>query len=279
MSRRLESIETLLTSHSEALEALSRSDSGEVGSQPIEMPVLPPRAVQGSPEDPALPNGLHGTSPAGSATAVPGTSPNVTDASNVDLPPFTIPPKHVTSTNSLLALPMVTSLVGEFPDDLFFRIESQRQPPGGYVPSASSMPYLDRDVTDLLVATFFSIVHPCHPILDREEFFVAYENVLTKGLDFSLGSALCLIVFALGVVASQPEGVDATTGHWEPGMEYFQPALHIIISEATLSFRSGLLLPQALIFGGVYFAYLAHPLQSWRLIHLASTNVQLLLSR
>ncbi|KAK2812659.1 hypothetical protein FQN50_001305 [Emmonsiellopsis sp. PD_5] len=288
MSRRLERIESLLKTHSEAISAISQqNDLRTTPTSPHAMTpdaqALPAYTIpvpQTISETAPVNGGLHAASPADSrhsAPSVPAVSPKFTDP-NIDLPPFTIPPKHQTSTNSLLALPIVKSLVGEFPEDFFFRIESERALPGSLRNPQQNLPYLSKEVAHPLVAAFFTDVHPCHPILDQDEFFTIYENVLERGLDFSLQSALCMVVLALGVVALQPAGADGRAGDWAPGMEYFQPALQILMAESAMSFGSNLLLPQALIFGGVYFAYLARPLQSWKLIHLASTDVQLLLS-
>lgn len=140
----------------------------------------------------------------------------------------------------------------------------------------AELPYLNRDVTDLLVTTFFSVVHPCHPILDRESFFSMYESLLKTGLDLTPRSALCLVVLALGVVASQPVGTDVRQGDWAPGMEYFAPALRILASESMFGFGGDLLVIQGLVFSGVYFAHLALPLQSWKMIHMGGTYAHML---
>ncbi|ODH53802.1 hypothetical protein GX48_00220 [Paracoccidioides brasiliensis] len=284
ISRRFERIETLLQTHSEAIAAISQQHAlGALPSSQAASDVLPLPAYSttGPPPQAGLSctNTLHAKSPSVSRTPVPDAGPEFADPS-AELPSFIIPSIHQTSTNSLLALPIVKSLAGEFPEDYFFRTESQRSPPpGSWMTPEQNLPYISRDVTDLLIATFFSMVHPCHPILDPDEFYTTYENVMATGLDFSLQSALCLVVFALGVVASQASGDGARSGDWAPGMEYFQPALQILMAESAVSLGSNLLLPQTLIFGGVYFAYIARPLHTWKLIHLASTDVQLLLSR
>lgn len=276
MSRRLERIENLLKSHSEAISAISQQ-SQQPNASLVQAP--PQNLPTNGGRNPDSPNDPGAFVAAAAAAAAATGSPNYTSP-GAELPLFTIPQKHLTSTNSLLGLPVVKSLVGDFPDDFFFRLESRRPfPIGSWTATPESLPYLNRDVTDLLVTTFFSIVHPCHPIVDRENFFAVYESVLDTGLGVNLQSALCLVVFALGMIASQPLNADVRVGNWTPGMEYFQPALQILLYESTFSFGSDLLLPQGLIFAGVYYAYLAQPLHSWKLIHMASTNVQLLYSR
>ncbi|KGQ01239.1 hypothetical protein PAAG_12097 [Paracoccidioides lutzii Pb01] len=224
------------------------------------------------------------TAPPNEKTTTIRVTSTITISSTTTQPPqstATCPESNPPATILLPSpLPIVKSLAGEFPEDYFFRTESQRSPPpGSWMSPEQNLPYISRDVADLLIATFFSMVHPCHPILDPDEFYTIYENVMATGLDYSLQSAQCLVVFALGVLASQASGAGARSGDWAPGMEYFQPALQILMAESAVSLGSNLLLPQTLIFGGVYFAYMARPLHSWKLIHLASTEVQLLLSR
>ncbi|KAL4894825.1 hypothetical protein BDV59DRAFT_175040 [Aspergillus ambiguus] len=57
-------------------------------------------------------------------------------------------------------------------------------------------------------------------------------------------------------------------------MQYIQHAMPTLISMSGWSFSSSILLPQALVLASVYFAYIVRPLQSWRLIHSASTILQ-----
>ncbi|KLJ07812.1 hypothetical protein EMPG_16715 [Blastomyces silverae] len=305
ISRRLDSIETLLKSHSEAIAAISQQQVLEALCSPQEIldaQAVPTDAItieQPLAPDPSCVDGLNLTSPfndntQSSPSSIAAVSPEFTaqmEGSVELLPLFTIPPNQWTlstssssssSVNSLLKSSIIKSLVGEFPDDYFFSIESRQVTPalgGTWIPSQVELPDIKRDVTDHLVDTFFSEVYPCHPILGRDEFFTMYENVMSDGLGFNLQSAFCLVVFALGDVASESEGVDPRVQYWEPALKYFRPALSILMAEAAFSFGSDLLLPQALIFGGICFAYLGKPLHSWKLIYMASTEVQLLLSR
>ncbi|OAX83338.1 hypothetical protein ACJ72_02298 [Emergomyces africanus] len=289
ISRRLDSIETLLKSHTEAIAAISQqqvlgtlcSPQEILGAQalPTDVITIEPQDADTSREDgPALTSPLNTQSSTSSIAAV---SPefNLVGA-ELELSPFTIPAKRQPPINSLLSLPIIKSLVGEFPEDHFFSIESRKDPALGlWMFAQVELPDIERDVTDRLVDAFFSDVHPWHPILDRDEFFSIYENVMSDGLGFSLQSAFCLVVFALGAIASETAGIELPDQYWVTSLKYLQPALSILMAEAAFSFGSDLLLAQALIFGGIYFAYLAKPLYSWRLIHMASTDVQLLLTR
>ncbi|PGG98464.1 hypothetical protein GX51_06808 [Blastomyces parvus] len=305
ISRRLDSIETLLKSHSNAIAAISQQQVLETLCSPQEIldaQAAPTDAItieQPSVPDPSGIDGLDLPSPfndntQSSPSSIAVVSPEFTaqvEGGVELLPPplFAIPPKHWTSSssssssvNSLLKLPIIKPLVGEFPDDYFLSVESRQGPPAPgdtWIPSQAELPDIKRDVADRLVETFFFEVHPCHPILDRDEFYTMYKNAMSDGLRFNLQSAFCLVVFALGDVVSESEGVDPRDQYWEPALKYFRPALSILMAESAFSFGSDLLLPQALIFGGICFAYLGKPLHSWKLIYMASTEVQLLLSR
>ncbi|RAO71603.1 uncharacterized protein BHQ10_007615 [Talaromyces amestolkiae] len=133
---------------------------------------------------------------------------------------------------------------------------------------------IEREITDELVVFFFAYVHPNHPILDRDEFEICYARFLEDGPDFSHESILCMVVLALGAVASaapDPELFKESP----PGMEYMQYTMPTLVSISAWSFSSSMLAAQALVLASVYFAYIVRPLQSWRLIYSASTILQI----
>ena len=200
------------------------------------------------------------------------------------LPPLTIPVKHRTSSSYLLTLPAIKSLIGENPPDLFFRLESQNP-----VPEALSLPNLPmgalppavldlrRSEADELVGNFFATAHANHPLLDETEFQGVYEHFMRVGPDSSIECALCMVVLSLGAAASSPRSPRVADA--PPGMKYMQHALPTLLSLSSWSFSTSLLLPQALVLASLYFAYIVRPLQSWRLIQTASSNLQLKLSQ
>jgi hypothetical protein len=138
-----------------------------------------------------------------------------------ELPPLTIPIQHNTSSSYLLCLPEMKALIGEYPIDLFFLLESRNQLPtelafNGWLtplPPVQS----DKEVTDYLVSAFFSGPFLCHPILDHDTFQGIYLRFLDVGVDSSIESALCLVVFALGSASLSPMGSHNPTT--PPGME------------------------------------------------------------
>ncbi|CAK7232339.1 hypothetical protein SCUCBS95973_008226 [Sporothrix curviconia] len=199
------------------------------------------------------------------------------------VPPLTIPVKHKTSSSYLLSLPAMKALIGEYPPDLFFLLESRDPlPPAlSFEPwqslTNSARPPLGRDITDYLVSAFFSMAHESHPVLDEAEFRSLYAQFNAESSLTTVESALCLVVLAIGAVAmSSPETADFRTQ--PPGMEYMQHALPALISLSAWSFSYSTVLAQALVLASNYFAFIVRPLQSWRLIFSASTILQFKLS-
>lgn len=196
--------------------------------------------------------------------------------------PMNIPVEHKTSSNYLLGLPAMKTLIGEYPTNLFFLLESQSPLPPKLSPEQwqDSLPpfHIDRAFLDHLVSSFFSSVHVSHPVLDQAEFTQIYESFLEKGADSSTESALCMTVFALGAVSSLPAGScdPLCSPH---GTEYMQYALPTLMLRSLWSFSFDLALAQALVLASVYFAYIVRPLHSWRLIYSATNLLQLKLSK
>ncbi len=199
------------------------------------------------------------------------------------LPPLTIPVKHKTSSNYLLSLPAMRSLVGEYPADLFFQMESRHPLPpelsfDGTPSFGLPIQFEDHNVPRSLAATFFATAHLSHPILDEEDFEPIFNEFLERGPDSSVQSALCLVVCAVGAAAAATPDDLSNLSLSPPGMEYMQQALPTLVSQSSWSFSYGIQLPQALVLASIYFAYIVRPLQSWRMIYSASTILQFKLS-
>ncbi|KAL6400030.1 C6 finger domain-containing protein [Ilyonectria robusta] len=188
-----------------------------------------------------------------------------------------IPLPHSTTTGNLLQTANAKSLLGEYPADIFFHLEARRPVPEVLSFTACSLdqiefPPLDHNRMDRLVENFFELVNQQHPILERADFQKLNRGVWDRSPGPDVESALAFIVFALGSVAvDKPDtGVQA----WLPGVEFFTPALRVLLALWPSSFGANFVFPQALYLAALYFSYLARPLQSWRLVHMASTNVQ-----
>lgn len=265
---RLRHIEAMLDSNTQAVAALSSK--------------LQRRSVQ---------NDVQGTSPHSHTSSIPSsarrfdvpipmwTTPGYDVSDNASLPALDIPVKHKTSSSYLLGMPAMKALVGEYPKDLFFRLESKNVLPPELsfetLPRTPPQLYITQQMSDHLVATFFTTAHANYPILDEASFRELYYVFLENGVDSTVESALCLVVFALATVATaSPETFSASP----PGMEYIQRAMPTLLSLSSWSFTHSIVLAQALVLASVYFAYIVRPLQSWRLIYSASTILQFKLS-
>ena len=192
-------------------------------------------------------------------------------------PPLSIPDKHSTSSNHLLLNSTIQEMIGRYPSDYFLRLESKNEIPMQLPPQELNFAgyvAFDKPTTDALVAAFFSKVHCYHPLLNKDEFEILYNNVVSGGFAPGSDTCLCLVVFALGATAIQD-----TVHSPLSGLSYMQKALPELLSASTWSFTWNVRTSQALILASVYFSYLARPLYSWRLINLAATHTHFLLPR
>ncbi len=228
-----------------------------------------------------------GGSPAWSLPLHMDTQPELTGVADPELAPLTIPVGHKTSSNYLLRLPAMQQLIGEYPADLFFLLESRNPLPPEMPVHPTTAPMnsltpaeLDKAVLDCYVTAFFSQAYHCHPILDKDEFHRIYQHFRDNYYadPWSIESVLCLVVFAMGAASMAPRGAQGFQDS-PPGMVYMQAALPTLISMSSWSVSYSLLLPQALVLASVYFAYIIRPLQSWRLVYSASSLLQFKLCR
>jgi len=173
------------------------------------------------------------------------------------------------------------ALVGDYPNDLFFLLESKNPLPPQLsfesLPSPAPPIRVDRETADCLVDSFFATAHANHPVLDEESFRRIYLAFLDRGVDSSVESAMCLSVLAVGAASmASPETRDFSAS--PPGMEFIQHAMPTLLSLSSWSVSYSVPLAQTLVLASIYFAYIVRPLQSWRLIHSACTFLQFKLS-
>lgn len=194
-----------------------------------------------------------------------------------NLPPLTIPNGHNTPAIRVLRLPKIRALIGEYPRDYFYDIEIHRNMPN--LGQTVVPPELDKATSDVLLAAYHSKVHCHHPMLDYGTLLHYYDRLFNEPFSWTIETAIILVVLALGEIASSSSAQITATDKNRPGMTYFDPAFRIISKEAQFDFGLSAQVAQAQVLSGIFFAYLAYPLLSWRMIHSASTTVQLMLSR
>ncbi|KAJ5690047.1 hypothetical protein N7462_004439 [Penicillium macrosclerotiorum] len=197
--------------------------------------------------------------------------------------PLLIPLGHQTPTGNLLVLEQVKTLIGDYPQDFFLFLESERkiQP---LVPKTSRSSImerlaLNRHTANFLIETFFTHVHTQFPILECQPFLKMFQTFLTDPAISDITSALCLTVLALGEICSGiNEDFDIEVSSEGNGTEYFSHAYQILSTVETTFFSRDLNVPLAFFYASLYFRYRGRPLQAWRLIHTASSATQLMFS-
>lgn len=197
--------------------------------------------------------------------------------------PLLIPLGHQTPTGNLLTLDKIKRLIGEYPQDYFLLLESDRQlppliPRESYTAMVARL-NLHRVITDFLMTSFFTHIHSQFPVIERKTFLETFEKFLQPGQKPSISAALCLMTLALGEICANPSSnFEIELTEVGNGTDYFAHAYSILASMEMAPFSRDLAVPLAFFYASLYFRYRCRPLQAWRSIHSASTAVQLTLS-
>ncbi|CAH0033896.1 unnamed protein product, partial [Clonostachys rhizophaga] len=209
--------------------------------------------------------------------AVQPASPDSTSAA------MTIPIAHSTTTGDLLRSEAIKLLVGDYPPFALSRVEAKRNLPerlslseaGKH--SRAGLPDVSQWQSRQLIEAYFSIVGTQYPVLDRGEFMLLYDKVVAEGT-LAITHSVCLVfvVLALGAIAEISSFRDVSEDA-PPGIDFFEPALRHLVHEWPMFSGADIVLPQAMYLASLYFGYLSRPLQTWRLVHMASTSTQQIL--
>ncbi|KAK1243430.1 hypothetical protein MKX07_004058 [Trichoderma sp. CBMAI-0711] len=267
--RRLESIETLLGEHAEALRQLQQERQPQprrdvaISMTPQQLPDFFRRSGRSTEGDESM------DSPSREAASMPhstwalathegGNSSRRGMNGDDDVPPITIPLGHQTSTSSLLSLPQMRPLVGDYPEDFIFRVEDTRSRSLALDFMAVSgaqadEKHVDRTVADDYLSSFLALVHAFHPIFDRDQLLASYEDVMRDGIGSDVRSGVFLAVLALGATASDPIDDDRDHEHGNTGDACMQRALRILVPAWMISFSGDVQISQGLILCALYF--------------------------
>lgn len=199
----------------------------------------------------------------------------------LDDAPITIPIGHHTSTGSMFALEPVRRLIGDFPRDFFYQVETCRTS----IPELGSRHDLSLllasvdfigGATDGLISSYFIHINSAFPILDRTSFTDVFHRTLRGDQREDIDAAVCLVVLALGKLASI-DSEDASSTNHSYGLEYFIPAYQVLTTQWVTSFGTDLSLPTGLVLSAIYMSCLARPLLAWKLVYMASSKLQMML--
>lgn len=190
--------------------------------------------------------------------------------------PLTLPVGHLTTTSNLFQLETMRKLVGDYPDNVFYQLESNRTI-NLLLSEAPSLEDLDRDseVADALARKFFADVHSHLPILDERDYLDSPSSFGRSSPERRAGVALRLIMLASGKMILNKRNVEVNKDPHVDGIDYFTTAYNMLVQQWALSFEWDLELPAGLIMAAVYFYHLGWPLQGWKLVHMAATTLQM----
>ncbi|KAJ5717562.1 hypothetical protein N7488_003208 [Penicillium malachiteum] len=202
--------------------------------------------------------------------------PHIGNGQHIEDEPSNIPIGHLTPTSSLFSLDQIKRLIGEYPEDFFLQIETTRQ----FEPQAPESPLnIEKDVSEALIASFFAEILPHFPILNPDSFGTSFDGVFFDGKGDESSRALCLIVLALGKLASNRQACSPGQYTEDDGLEYFARAYYRLTPQWITSFHFNLPLASGLVSCAIYLCYLERPLHAWRLVYMASSKVQMLASQ
>ncbi|ORY65330.1 fungal-specific transcription factor domain-containing protein [Pseudomassariella vexata] len=179
---------------------------------------------------------------------------------------FLIPKGHTTLASTLLSVPKVRDLLGEYPRDFFHNVEERLPLPGvlnDLHQTPVSWPTLRPAALGTLIQSYFRNAHPHHPLFTPSAFKTWQTKLNDKTAAEDIETAMSLCVCALGAISSHP--AEEEKNDEVPGQDFFNPALRIILHHYNWSFKPNLRVCQALILASSYFAHLGRPLHSWRM--------------
>lgn len=217
--------------------------------------------------------------PAASPISVSNRSLEAADVS-FESAQFLIPPGHTATSIWLLSLPAIQSVIGDFPGAYFHELEESTplpRPLDLVNPRPINWPSFEPEVLEELADAYFRDVSPHLPIFSRRYYDIFLNDFMENGPAEDIETAICLCIWALGSIAFHSTESAIPEHDTDPaqdfGVDFFQPALRIIISKSLWGFTPNLRTCQALFLAGTYFSYLGRPLHSWKMIYTAGLSM------
>ena len=187
-----------------------------------------------------------------------------------DNPQFLIP-TGISPISDLFLVPGVREQLGGYPRNFFFTIEQNHAFQRAVDPFSAghvSWPALPENTANNLANSYFLHVHPHQPLFCPDLFSVWQSKIIQNVSEYDIEAAICLCVYALGTITTHnPRNEEDEAAL---GLQFFSPALQIILHIYTWSFQPRLLTCQALLLASTYFGYLGRPLHRGRMAYFAA---------
>ncbi|KAJ5980008.1 hypothetical protein N7481_007306 [Penicillium waksmanii] len=193
-----------------------------------------------------------------------------------ELMPMPIPIAHGSTSEDLLRSRQLKALLGDYPKDMLLRREQKRKQPEEFAPRKDTLADqlalpLDTSCTAELVNIYFAVVNPRHPVLEQETFDVTDNSTDVPG---AAGTKIALVLMVLTLASISQASPQVMKDGVSPGIEFARPAIQFLFRVWPSYCETDMELCQALYLAASWYNYLCRPLQAWRMIHMASTNIQ-----
>ncbi|GKZ25833.1 hypothetical protein AbraIFM66951_002834 [Aspergillus brasiliensis] len=194
-----------------------------------------------------------------------------------DSVPMTIPLGHGSTSEDLLRARKVKLLLGGHPKNMFLKTEQKRGQPEEFTLrldstwATASGASLEEAAAADLVNVYFAEVNSRFPVLDQETFSVIFNSTDLKG---EMDTTVALVLMVLALASVSQETADNIKGNTLPAAAFARPSIQFLLREWPSYYRTDTHLCQALFLAASWYNYLCRPLQAWRMIHMASTNIQ-----
>jgi hypothetical protein len=130
-----------------------------------------------------------------------------------------VPPGGHTAVDAVFGLPLVLDLLPQSRDKVrrqSYLIEADLEATVRTPARHPTTPNLSREVTTKLIDSYFSIVYPKNPIINRADLRQMHLDMLSHGPQWDTKSCLVFIILALGAIAT----VDHDPGPVLPGANH-----------------------------------------------------------
>ncbi|KAI9042138.1 fungal specific transcription factor domain-containing protein [Aspergillus affinis] len=199
-----------------------------------------------------------------------------TSSSINDSVPMTIPLGHGSTSEDLLRSQIMKAFLGDHPKDMFLKTEQNRKQSDELALKLNSRadvsePSLEKTAAAELVNVYFAQVNPKFPILDQEAFSAIFDSTDLQG---AMDTNVALVMMVLALASVSQELPDSIIGGILPASRLSGPSIQFLLQKWLSYCKTDTGLCQGLFLAASWYNFLCKPVQAWRMIHMASTNIQ-----